>query len=57
MTEIEEYQVYARCRQCGQILIDWEINNNGGYCNFCYDDVNTWIEFPVGCNLNREIKA
>ena len=56
MTELEEYQLYNRCRKCGQILNDYEIEDNNGLCDFCYNDVNTWKEFPVGCNLNREIK-
>jgi len=55
MTEIEDYELYIRCKVCGQILTDWEIDNNNELCNFCYDDVNCWREFPVGCNLNMQI--
>ena len=55
MTRMEEYQLYERCKKCGQILTDLEIDDNDGFCDFCFNDVNTWIEFPVGCNMNREL--
>ena len=55
MTRIEEYQLYQRCEQCGQILTQWEIDYNNGCCNYCHDNENAWIEFPVGCRLNTEI--
>jgi len=55
MTELEEYSMYKRCRVCGQVLTDFEIDNNTSLCDFCCDDVNAWKEFPVGCNLNSEI--
>ena len=53
MTEIDEYEMYIRCRKCGQVLSDEEIDDNDGFCDFCYNDVNTWKEFPVGCSLTR----
>lgn len=48
MTDLEEYSLYIRCKRCGQILTDLEIEDNNVLCNFCFDDINTWREIPFG---------
>lgn len=48
MTEWEEYSLYKRCKICGQILTDFEIDDNRGLCDFCFNDMATWIEYPFG---------
>jgi len=48
MTEIEEYSMYNRCRSCGQIISDMELEDNEGLCNYCMTQELIWKEYPFG---------
>ena len=36
MSKYDERDLYDRCKSCGQILTDLEIDDNDGYCDFCF---------------------
>ena len=40
-----EYQLYHRCKNCGQVLTDLEIDDNDGYCDFCYTQNNGFVDY------------
>jgi len=54
-TKTEEYFLYQRCKNCGQILTEDEIWDNGGLCDYCFNEVNTWRETPFGGYNEKQI--
>lgn len=40
--------IYKRCRCCGQVLNQFEIEDNGELCDYCFNDMDTWKQFPFG---------
>jgi len=53
----EDYTLYQRCKYCGQILTDDEIWDNGGLCDYCFNEVNTWRETPFGGYNEEQIQG
>ena len=51
MTETDEYMIYRRCKVCGQILTDFEIEDNDGLCDYCKNENMAWIICPFGENI------
>ena len=57
MEKFENYSMYQRCLKCGQVLTDLEIEDNECYCDTCYEEINSWYEYPVGILYEKRAKV
>ena len=46
--KIEDYQLYKRCKICGEIIGEEILDDNDGLCDYCFIENNTWREMPFG---------